>query len=86
VTASTKVDFLREIGAGDCYVITGGPARVGGKSVTLEFSVTVLSTGAEHARLSTVEVFVDAADHHSVAIPEAIRFILNAAMPDGHGL
>ncbi len=35
VTASTQVDFLREIGAGDCYVVTGGPTRVGGKSVTL---------------------------------------------------
>jgi acyl-CoA thioesterase FadM len=80
VTASTKVDFLREIGAGDCYVITGGPTRVGGKSVTLDFTVTVLSTGAEHAKLSTVEVFVDAANHQSVAIPEPVRSILSAAM------
>lgn len=83
VTASTKVDFLREIGAGDCYIITGGPTRIGGKSVTLEFAVTVLSTGAEHARLSTVEVFVDAADHHSVTIPASIRSLLTAAMPNG---
>jgi len=26
VTASTKVDFLREIGAGDCYIITRAPS------------------------------------------------------------
>ena len=83
VTASTKVDFLREIGAGDCFIVTGGPARIGGKSVTLDFSITVVSTGAEHARLSTVEVFVDAADHHSVAIPDTIRSILTAAMVGG---
>jgi acyl-CoA thioesterase FadM len=83
VTASTKVDFLREIGAGDCYIITGAPSRIGGKSVTLDFSVTVLSTGAEHARLSTVEVFVDAADHRSVAVPDSIRIILNAALQGG---
>ena len=83
VTASTKVDFLREIGAGDCFIITGGPTRIGGKSVTLDFSVTVLFTGAEHARLSTVEVFVDAADHHSVTIPDTIRSVLTTAMAGG---
>lgn len=83
VTASTKIDFLREIGAGDCYVVTGGPARVGGKSVTLEFSVKVLATGAEHAKLSTVEVFVDAANHQSVAISETIRNILAPATATG---
>ena len=83
VTASTKVDFLREIGAGDCYVITGGPTRVGGKSVTLDFSVTVLATGAEHARLSTVEVFVDATTRQSVPIPEPVRAHLTASMPNG---
>jgi acyl-CoA thioesterase FadM len=73
VTASTKVDFLREIRAGDCYIVSGGPTRVGGKSVTLEFSVTVLATGAEHARFTTVEVFVEAETHQSVTIPEAVR-------------
>lgn len=83
VTVSTKVDFLREIRASDCYIITGGPTRVGGKSVTLDFSVKVLGTGSEHARMSTVEAFVDAGDHHSVTIPDAIRAILTGTMGGG---
>jgi acyl-CoA thioesterase FadM len=72
VTASTKVDFLREMRAGDCYVVSGGATRVGGKSVTLEFSVMVLATGAEHARFTTVEVFVDDETHQSVTVPEIV--------------
>ena len=83
VTASTKIDFLREMCASDCYVIAGGPSRIGGKSVTLDFSVRILATGAEHARLSTVEVFVDAKSHQSVPIPDSIRTILGAALTDG---
>lgn len=76
VTASSKIDYLRELLAGDCYIVSGGAVKIGTKSVTLEFSVIGMATGVVHARFTTVEVFVGSQTHQSVPIPETIRNII----------
>jgi acyl-CoA thioesterase FadM len=79
VTATTKVDFLREMLSGACRIVRGSVARVGGRSVTLTFGGEVLRTGAEaeHAQFSTAEVFVDAATHASRESPAPVRTVLS---------
>lgn len=76
VAARTTTEFLRELRAGDLFVIDGVVRRLGGRSLTLLMRMCHAESGEVHATYETVEVFFDATTRRSTDMPEAIRSAL----------
>lgn len=73
VTARATTSFSAEVMAGTCIRILGSIAKIGTKSVTLEFRMIDALSARDYAHCETVEVFVDAQTHQSIEIPSEIR-------------
>ncbi len=78
VTASTTTHFRREITAADLFVIDGGVARCGTKSVTFRQRMTHVETGKVLAYQDVVEVFFDPETRLSATMPDSVRTALTA--------
>ncbi|WP_209426556.1 thioesterase family protein [Pararhodobacter sp. SW119] len=84
VSAKAETNFLQELKAGDLFVIDGGVARIGNRSMVLKLRMVHAETGAVHATYDLTEVFFDPKTRRSAPMPEAVRARLQAhLMPDG---
>jgi acyl-CoA thioester hydrolase len=73
VTASAKVQFIRELVAGDLIIVDCILTRVGGKSCTFTERMLHVDTGEVHATYEMVEVFFNPETRKSAAMPDQIR-------------
>lgn len=73
VTARAETNFIRELKAGDLFVIDGAVKRLGARSVTVHLRMLHAQTGALHATYDITEVFFDPATRKSAPMPEAVR-------------
>ena len=80
VTASTITHFRKELTSADLFVIEGGIARCGNKSVTFRQRLTNVETGAVHAYQDVIDVFFDPATRKSTAMPATLRAAIAAEM------
>jgi len=84
VTGRLTIEYLSEAVAGTVLDIFATVARVGGKSVTVRFEMRDSRADRLVARCETIEVFFDARERVSAAIPAHIRAVLEdmvAAQP-----
>lgn len=75
VTARAETNFVRELKAGDLFVIDGAVKRLGNRSVTLHLRMLHAETGALHATYDITEVFFDPKTRSSAPMPEAVRAV-----------
>lgn len=76
VTARATTGFVKELVAGDLIVIDAGVARLGEKSVTLQFQMVHAEKGTLHATYEVVEVFFDPVSRSSAPMPAPVRAAL----------
>jgi acyl-CoA thioester hydrolase len=75
VTARAETNFLRELKAGDLFLIDGAVTRLGNRSVTLQLRMRHAETGAVHATCDLTDVFFDPQTRTSAPMPEAVRAV-----------
>ncbi len=78
VSARAETNFIRELKAGDLFVIDGAVRRIGNRSMTLQMRMIHAETGAVHATYDLTEVFFDPETRRSAPMPEAVRARLAA--------
>jgi acyl-CoA thioester hydrolase len=78
VSAKAETNFIRELKAGDLFVIDGGVARIGNRSMALKLRMVHAETGEVHATYDLTEVFFDPKTRKSAPMPEAVRARLAA--------
>lgn len=79
VTASAKIQFMKELVAGDLIVVDSLLTRIGSKSCTFTERMLHVDTKEVHATYETVEVFFDPQTRKSTAMPASIRQALEKA-------
>jgi len=80
VIARSAIEYKREIGPGDLFLIETGFVKCGTKSCTHLQRMTNADTGVLHATQETVEVFFDAATRAAIEIPGQIRPLIEGRM------
>ncbi len=73
VTARSETNFLRELKAGDLFVIDAAVKKIGNRSVTVELRMLHAETGNVHATCTITEVFFDPKTRRSAPMPEPVR-------------
>ena len=81
ILARAEVDYVRPIQLGEQVRIRMWIERIGTKSFTFGYELSV--DGALTARARTVQVFYDYRTGQSIPIPEAMRGVLERAMASG---
>ena len=85
VTAMTKTDFIKELRAGELFVVKTAFTRCGGKSVSFSHRMENADSGELHATQDCVEVFFDPATRKAMPVPDDIRAIIEANLIDAGG-
>ncbi len=80
VSASQKIDFRREITAGELFVIRSVFTRVGTKSATFVQRMYNAERDMLHAEQRATEVFFDPATRASAPVPAPIRAKLESRL------
>ena len=80
VIARSTIEYKREIGPGDLFVIETGFIKCGTKSCTYLQRMINADTGVLHATQETVEVFFDASTRAAIEIPGAIRRLIEGGV------
>ena len=80
VIARSTIEFVREVKAGELFVIDSGFVKCGNKSCTHLQRMINADTGVLHAFQETVEVLFDAETRSSIAISDDIRGLIEANM------
>jgi len=80
VIARSTIEFVREIKAGDLFVIESGFIKCGNKSCTHLQRIINADTGVLHSFQETVEVFFEAATRSSIVIPDKLRRLIEDNM------
>ncbi len=73
VSARAETNFIKELKAGDGFVIDGAVRRLGNRSITFHLRMIHAETAALHATYDLTEVFFDPATRLSAPMPEAVR-------------
>lgn len=73
VTASARVQFQKELVAGDLIIVDSLLTRIGRKSCTFTERMLHADTKEVHATYETVEVFFDPQTRRSTEMPASIR-------------
>lgn len=73
VSAKAETNFVKELKAGDGFVIDGAVTRLGTRSATFHLRMIHAETGALHATYTLTEVFFDPKTRHSAPMPDAVR-------------
>lgn len=73
VTASAKIQFQKELVAGDLILVDSLLTRVGRKSCTFTERMLHVDTKKVHATYETIEVFFDPQTRKSIEMPDSIR-------------
>jgi acyl-CoA thioester hydrolase len=80
VIARSTIEYKREIGPGDLFVIETGFIACGTKSSTHIQRMVNADTGVMHATQETVEVFFHAETRSAIAIPDNIRVLIESRL------
>jgi acyl-CoA thioester hydrolase len=80
VVARTSTDFVREVRAGDMLRVETAFVRCGSKSAVHRQRLVNVETGTVHGRQEVTEVCFDLKTRKSVAMPEAFRQRIEAAI------
>lgn len=78
VSARAETNFIKELKAGDCFVIDGAVQRLGTRSVTFQLRMIHSETGTLHASYDLTEVIFDPKTRKSAPMPDAMRTALAA--------
>ncbi|HHX90045.1 MAG TPA: acyl-CoA thioesterase [Paracoccus sp.] len=73
VTARAETNFLRELKAGDIFLIDGAVTRLGTKSCTHHLRMIHAETGKIHATYDLTEVFFNPQTRRAAPMPAPIR-------------
>ncbi|WP_417586762.1 acyl-CoA thioesterase [Pararhodobacter oceanensis] len=73
VSAKAETNFIKELVAGDGFIIDGAVSRIGRRSVTFHQRMTHVETGALHATYNLTEVFFDPKTRKSAPMPDEVR-------------
>ena len=73
VVAQTKIDYVREMKAGDMLVVRGGFTHVGGKSLRHHLRMYDADADELRATQDTVEVFFNPETRRSEKMPDDFR-------------
>ena len=73
VTASAKINFIKELISGDLVIVDCVVTRVGSKSVTFMERMAHVDTKEIHATYEMTEVFFDPNTRKSAPIPDEIK-------------
>jgi len=82
VVASSKIDFVQELLAGELFEIHSAFTYIGNKSVAYLQKIFDTETGTLHAVQSAVEVFFDPTTRKSVPVPSAFRDVIETILID----
>ncbi|MEZ5750549.1 MAG: thioesterase family protein [Paracoccaceae bacterium] len=83
VSAKAETNFIKELKAGDGFVIDGGVKRLGNRSITFHLRMIHAETGVRHATYDLTEVFFDPKTRQSAPMPEAVRERLAQHLVEG---
>lgn len=75
VTARAETNFVKELTAGDLFVVDGAVSRLGNRSVTFHLRLLHAGTGVLHATCHITEVFFDPKTRTSAPMPDAVRAV-----------
>lgn len=73
VSAKAETNFVKELKAGDGFVIDGAVRRIGTRSVVFHLRLRHIETRALHATYDLTEVFFDPLTRRSAPMPEEVR-------------
>lgn len=73
VSARAETNFIKELVAGDGFVVDGAVKRLGGKSMTFQLRMIHAETDALHATCDLTEVFFDPQTRLSAPMPDPVR-------------
>ena len=73
VSAKAETNFIKELTAGDGFVIDGAVKRLGGRSMTFHLRMIHAETGDLHAIYDLTEVFFDPNTRKSAPMPQEVR-------------
>lgn len=73
VSAKAETNFIKELKAGDGFIIDGAVKRLGTRSITFHLRMIHVETGALHATYDLTEVFFDPQTRASAPMPDAVR-------------
>jgi acyl-CoA thioester hydrolase len=82
VTARAETNFVKELKAGDLFVVDGAVKRLGTRSVTVFLRMLHAETGALHATYEIAEVFFDPTTRKSAPMPDAVRAVYARYLTD----
>jgi acyl-CoA thioester hydrolase len=82
VVASTTIEYLKELRAGDLLYVKSAFVRVGTKSCTYFQKLFNTDTDDLHATQEAVEVFFDPKSRKAAAMPAELRTLLEANLAD----
>lgn len=76
VSARAETNFIRELKAGDCFVIDGAVLRLGNRSATFQLRMVHSDTDVLHATYDLTDVIFDPKTRKSAPMPDAMRMAL----------
>ena len=83
IVAEVRISYHKPVVFGDPIEVGVHTARIGNKSLTMEYSIEHSQTRAVYAKASSIGVAYDYTASHSIAVPEAWRTAI-AGYEDGH--
>lgn len=73
VSAKAETNFIKELKAGDGFIIDGAVSRIGNRSATFHMRMIHAETGVRHATYNLTEVFFDPNTRASAPMPNPVR-------------
>ena len=73
VDARHTISYLAEVSAGDLLEVSAGIAKIGGKSITINYEMKRLADGEVVAKLESISVLFDLTQRAAVRIPDSLR-------------
>ena len=73
VSAKAETNFIKELVAGDGFVIDGAVRRLGSRSAVFHMRMIHAETGVLHATYDLTEVFFDPKTRKSAPMPDPVR-------------
>jgi acyl-CoA thioester hydrolase len=73
VDVQHTVGYLAEVSAGDLLEVSAAIAKIGGKSITIDYEMKRLADGEVVAKLESINVLFDLTRRAAARIPDALR-------------
>ncbi|WP_373003947.1 acyl-CoA thioesterase [Hyphomonas sp.] len=77
------IAYKDEVAAGDLLEVRGSLAKIGGKSITVDYELHNLTKRVIAASLESISVYFDLTTRQAITIPDALRTRTQAFLPTG---